>query len=57
MAGNYKKKSVELISLSEWRFWNTYIANKQYPTLVSSTGYRTPQTKQYGVTSVLLSLR
>ena len=56
MAGNYKKKSVELISLSEWRFWNTYATNKQYPTLVSSTGSRTPLTKQYGVTSVLLSL-
>ena len=57
MAGNYKKKSVELISLSEWRFWNTYIANKQYPTLVLSIGYGTPQTKQYRVTSVLPSLR
>ena len=33
-----KTESVELISLSEWRFWNTYIANKQYLTLVLSEG-------------------
>ena len=45
-----------MISLSEWRFWNTYGTNKQYPTLVLSIGYGTPQTIQYGVTSVLPSL-
>lgn len=33
-----KKESVESISLSEWRFWNTYATNKQYPTPVLSEG-------------------
>lgn len=35
-----KKESVESISLSEWRFWNTYATNKQYPTPVLSEGQK-----------------
>ena len=45
-----------MISLSERRLWKDPNTNKQYPTLVLSIGYRTPQTMQYGVMSVLLSL-
>mgnify|MGYP003487897697 CR=1 FL=1 len=41
--GLIQKESVESISLSEWRFWNTYGTNKQYPTLVLSIGYEHPR--------------